>query len=118
MHSPHYRINHSWRVDSIVLGKLRRFAGWAPVRFLRIVSENDDRTEERSQAVEKPEDGVKVFGEGEGTKIDLYKLNGLTAVRQVCCKFLRDAVASWSLGSPGVTKEARGIGYKYCFCRT
>ena len=46
----------------IVQGKLRRVAGWAPVRFLRIMSENDDRTEERSRAVEKPEDFEDIPG--------------------------------------------------------
>ena len=30
------------------------------------MSENDDRTEERPRAVEKLEDGVEVFGGGEG----------------------------------------------------
>ena len=30
------------------------------------MSENDDRTEERSRAVEKLEDGVEVVGGGEG----------------------------------------------------
>ena len=36
-------------VDSIVQGKLRRSTGWALVRFLRIMSLNDDRIEERSR---------------------------------------------------------------------
>ena len=30
------------------------------------MSENDNRTEERPRAVKKPEDGVEVFGGGEG----------------------------------------------------
>ena len=36
------------------------------MRFLRNMSENDDRREERSRAVEKPGDGVEVVGREEG----------------------------------------------------
>ena len=66
IHNSHHRVHHSQRLDSIVQGKLRRLTRWAPVRFLRILSENYDRTEEGSKAVEKPEDGVEVLGGGEG----------------------------------------------------
>ena len=41
-------------------------ANMAPVRFLRNISENGDRTEERSRAVERLEDGVEVLGGGKG----------------------------------------------------
>ena len=40
------------------------------MRFLRNMSENDDRTEERSRAVEKPEGDVEVVGGGEGEAAD------------------------------------------------
>ena len=36
------------------------------MRFLRVMSENDHRTAERSRAVDKPEGCVYVVGEGEG----------------------------------------------------
>ena len=45
----------------------------APVRFLRIMSENEDRTAERSWAVDKPEGSIEVVGdsvEGEGKAAD------------------------------------------------
>ena len=35
-----------------------RLTGWAHVRFLRNMSEDGDRTEERPRAVEKLENGV------------------------------------------------------------
>ena len=40
------------------------------MRFLRNMIEHDDRTEERSRAVEKPEDCVEVVGGGEGEAAD------------------------------------------------
>ena len=43
-----------------------RLAGWAPVRFLRNMTENDERTQEGPRAVQKPGDGVEVVGGGEG----------------------------------------------------
>ena len=36
------------------------------MRFLQIMSENYDRSEERSRAVEKPDEFVEVAGGGEG----------------------------------------------------
>ena len=40
------------------------------MRSLRNLSENDDRTEERSRAGEMPEDGVEVAGGGKGEAAD------------------------------------------------
>ena len=40
------------------------------MRFLRILSENGNRTAERSRAVDKPGDSVEGFEEGEGKAVD------------------------------------------------
>ena len=43
-----------------------RLTGWAPVRFLRNMIGNYDRTKEGPRAVKKLEDGVEVVGRGVG----------------------------------------------------
>ena len=50
-----------------------------PCALPRIMSENDDQTEERSRAVDKPEDGVEAFGGGEWEAADE---NGVEVVLQ------------------------------------
>ena len=52
-------------VYSVVQGKPRRLTGWAPVRFLRFVSENDDRSAVRDREGKEAEE-VEVGGDEVG----------------------------------------------------